>query len=246
MKITSHPVILNLFQDLKRCLGEEIPKRVRDDICEGDIIVNNSELKGIIEALLFVAGEPLSIDRIKNILEDADKKSIQDMLWELQHEYDMRLSGLRIVEVAGGFQIASRPELAQWIKRLRKVKQSSRLSKPSLETLAIIAYKQPLVKAEIEDIRGVDSSGVIKGLLDKHMIKIVGRKDVAGRPILYATTREFLQYFGLRDISDLPTLKEFTELMPEEDTQINEEVITESGASLDEADSNVSMETQEN
>ena len=208
--------------------------------------MNNSELKGIIEALLFVAGEPLSIDRIKNILEDADKKSIQDMLWELQHEYDMRLSGLRIVEVAGGFQIASRPELAQWIKRLRKVKQSSRLSKPSLETLAIIAYKQPLVKAEIEDIRGVDSSGVIKGLLDKHMIKIVGRKDVAGRPILYATTREFLQYFGLRDISDLPTLKEFTELMPEEDTQINEEVITESGASLDEADSNVSMETQEN
>ncbi len=208
--------------------------------------MNNSELKGIIEALLFVAGEPLSIDRIKNILEDADKKSIQDMLWELQHEYDMRLSGLRIVEVAGGFQIASRPELAQWIKRLRKVKQSSRLSKPSLETLAIIAYKQPLVKAEIEDIRGVDSSGVIKGLLDKHMIKIVGRKDVAGRPILYATTREFLQYFGLRDISDLPTLKEFTELMPEEDTQINEEVITESGASYDEADSNVSMETQEN
>ncbi|HZX48495.1 MAG TPA: SMC-Scp complex subunit ScpB, partial [Nitrospirota bacterium] len=140
--------------------------------------MENSELKGIIEALLFVAGEPLSIDRIKTILEDADKKDIQAMLWELQHEYDMRLSGLRILEVAGGFQIASRPELAQWIKRLRKVKQSSRLSKPSLETLAIIAYKQPLVKAEIEDIRGVDSSGVIKGLLDKHMVKIVGRKDV--------------------------------------------------------------------
>jgi len=208
--------------------------------------VENSELKGIIEALLFVAGEPLSIDRIKTILEDADKKAIQAMLWEIQHEYDMRLSGLRILEVAGGFQIASRPELAQWIKRLRKVKQSSRLSKPSLETLAIIAYKQPLVKAEIEDIRGVDSSGVIKGLLDKHMIKIVGRKDVAGRPILYATTREFLQYFGLRDISDLPTLKEFTELRPEDDTQINEEVILEPETSFDETDSIVNLETQEN
>ena len=208
--------------------------------------MENSELKGIIEALLFVAGEPLSIDRIKAILEDADKKDIQAMLWELQHEYDMRLSGLRILEVAGGFQIASRPELAQWIKRLRKVKQSSRLSKPSLETLAIIAYKQPLVKAEIEDIRGVDSSGVLKGLLDKHMIKIVGRKDVAGRPILYATTREFLQYFGLRDISDLPTLKEFTELMPEEDTQISEDVIPEPETSFDETDSMVNMETQEN
>ena len=123
--------------------------------------MENSELKGIIEALLFVAGEPLSIDRIKTILEDADKKAIQATLWELQHEYDMRLSGLRILEVAGGFHIASRPELAQWIKRLRKVKQSSRLSKPSLETLAIIAYKQPIVKAELEEIRGVDSSGVI-------------------------------------------------------------------------------------
>ena len=208
--------------------------------------MENSELKGIIEALLFVAGEPLSIDRIKTILEDADKKAIQAMLWEIQHEYDMRLSGLRILEVAGGFQIASRPELAQWIKRLRKVKQSSRLSKPSLETLAIIAYKQPLVKAEIEDIRGVDSSGVIKGLLDKHMIKIVGRKDVAGRPILYATTREFLQYFGLRDIYDLPTLKEFTELRPEDDTQINEEVILEPETSFDETDSIVNLETQEN
>ncbi len=211
--------------------------------------MENSELKAIIEALLFVAGDPLSIDKIKTILEDEDKKTIQSMLWELQQEYDMRLSGMRIVEVAGGFQIASRPELAQWIKRLRKVKQSSRLSKPSLETLAIIAYKQPIVKAEIEDIRGVDSSGVIKGLLDKHMIKIIGRKDVAGRPILYATTREFLQYFGLREISDLPTLKEFTELMPEEETQINEEVIPESGASFDVADSEVIneiRETQEN
>ena len=144
----------------------------------------------------------------------------------------MRLSGLRIVEVAGGYQIASRPELAQWIKRLKKVKQSSRLSKPSLETLAIVAYKQPIVKAEIEDIRGVDSSGVLKGLLDKHMIKIIGRKDVAGRPILYATTKEFLQYFGLRDISDLPTLKEFTELMaeegsPTEGSEMQEEMVLE-------------------
>ncbi|MCC7203310.1 MAG: SMC-Scp complex subunit ScpB [Nitrospirae bacterium] len=208
--------------------------------------MEQSELKGIIEALLFVAGEPLSPDRIKTILEDEDKRAIQDMLLELQNEYDMRLSGLRIVEVAGGFQIASRPELAQWIRRLKKVKQSSRLSKPSLETLAIIAYKQPIVKAEIEDIRGVDSSGVLKGLLDKHMIKIIGRRDVAGRPILYATTKEFLQYFGLRDISDLPTLKEFTELIQEDSEQINEEGIQESTASFDDSDNKTVMETQEN
>ncbi len=178
--------------------------------------MEDKEIKGIIEALLFISGEPLSPDRIKNVLEEIERGKIRSLLWELQQEYDMRLSGLRIVEVAGGFQIVTPPELSQWIKKLKKIKQSARLTKPSLETLAIIAYKQPLVKAEIEDIRGVDSAGVIKGLLDKRFIKIIGRKDVPGRPILYATTKEFLQYFGLKDISDLPTLKEFNELAEEE------------------------------
>ena len=187
--------------------------------------MEDREIKGIIEALLFISGEPLSLDRIKavlalseakNVLEEVDKGKIKSILWELQQEYDMRLSGIRIVEVAGGFQFVTPPELSQWVKKLKKIKQSARLTKPSLETLAIIAYKQPLVKAEIEDIRGVDSAGVIKGLLDKRFVKIIGRKDLPGRPILYATTTEFLQYFGLKDISDLPTLKEFNELAEEE------------------------------
>jgi len=187
--------------------------------------MEDREIKGVIEALLFISGEPLSPDRIKavlalseakNVLEEIDRGKIKSLLWELQQEYDMRLSGLRIVEVAGGFQIVTPPEVSQWVKKLKKIKQSARLTKPSLETLAIIAYKQPLVKAEIEDIRGVDSAGVIKGLLDKRFVKIIGRKDVPGRPILYATTKEFLQYFGLKDISDLPTLKEFNELAEEE------------------------------
>lgn len=183
------------------------------------------EIKKILEALLFVSGEPLSIDRVKNVLEDIDRGKLRNLLWELQHEYEMRSSGLRIAEVAGGFQFITRPELAVWIKKLKKVKQSTRLSKPSLETLAIVAYKQPLVKSEVEEIRGVDSSGVLKGLLDKHLIKIIGRKDVPGKPILYSTTKEFLQYFGLRDIADLPTLKEFSDLTLEEggDTSIIEE-----------------------
>lgn len=188
--------------------------------------MEDKEIKGIVEALLYVSGEPISIERIKNVLEEVEKGKIREIVWELQHEYDMRLSGLRIAEVAGGFQIATRPEVAVWIKKLKKVKQSARLSKPSLETLAIIAYRQPVVKAEIEDIRGVDSTGVIKGLLDKHLIKIIGRKDVPGRPILYATTREFLQYFGLRDLSDLPTLKEFNELVEQQ------EIATESPTPL--------------
>lgn len=195
--------------------------------------MDDKEIKGIIEALLFVSGEPLSADRVKGVLEEIDKGKIKSLLWELQHEYEMRLSGLRIAEVAGGFQIVTRPELAQWIKKLKKVKQSSRLSMPSLETLAIIAYKQPIVKAEIEDIRGVDSTGVLKGLLDKRLIKIIGRKDVPGKPILYATTKEFLQYFGLKDVSDLPTLKEFTDLEEAGNT------------SLIEADENIPAESQE-
>ena len=183
----------------------------------GDEKLEDREITGIIEALLFMSGEPLSIDRFKNVLEEIDRGKIKSLLWELQHEYDMRMSGLKIVEVAGGYQIVTRPELSVWIKKLKKIKQSARLTAPSLETLAIIAYKQPLVKAEIEDIRGVDSTGVLKGLLDKHMIKIIGRKDVPGRPILYATTKEFLQYFGLKDLSDLPTLKEFNELMEQQE-----------------------------
>ncbi|MDD5434945.1 MAG: SMC-Scp complex subunit ScpB [Nitrospira sp.] len=175
------------------------------------------EIKRVLEALLFVSGEPLSVDRVKNVLEEIDRGKIRNMFWELQHEYEMRLSGLRIGEVAGGFQMITRPELAVWIKKLKKAKQSARLSKPSLETLAIVAYKQPIVKSEVEEIRGVDSSGVLKGLLDKHFIKIIGRKDVPGKPILYSTTKEFLQYFGLRDIADLPTLKELSDLILEED-----------------------------
>lgn len=194
--------------------------------------MEDGEIKNILETLLFVSGEPLSVDRIKNVLEDIDRGKIRQMLWELQHEYEMRLSGLRIAEVAGGFQIITRHEFAMWIKKLKKVKQSARFSRPSLETLAILAYKQPVVKSEIEEIRGVDSSGVIKGLLDKHMIKIIGRKDVPGKPILYATTKEFLQYFGLRDISDLPTLKELSDLVIEEESGDNamaesEEIISE-------------------
>ncbi len=187
--------------------------------------MDDREIKEIIEALLYISGEPLSVDRIKNVLEEVDRGKIKSLLWDLQHEYDMRLSGLRIVEIAGGFQFATRPELAPWVKKLKKIKQSARLTTPSLETLAIVAYKQPIVKAEIEDIRGVDSAGVLKGLLDKRFVKIIGRKDVPGRPILYATTREFLQYFGLKDLSDLPTLKEFNDLIIQQEGDSNTTIV---------------------
>lgn len=195
--------------------------------------MDDTAITAILEALLFVAGEPLSIDRMKEILEGVDRGKIKSSLYKLQEEYKLRDSGLTIVEVAGGFQIVTRLEVGEYVKKLRKIKYATRLSKPSLETLAIIAYKQPIVKTEIEEIRGVDSTGVIKGLLNKRLIRIVGRKDEPGRPILYGTTKEFLHYFGLRDLSDLPTLKELEALVEEKDTEILQEDISgmESGGS---------------
>jgi segregation and condensation protein B len=117
-----------------------------------------------------------------------------------------------LVEVAGGYQLTTKQECAPWIRRLEEIRTASRLSKPALETIAIIAYKQPITRPEIEEIRGVDTAGVIKTLLERRLIKIAGRREAVGRPLLYGTTKEFLEYFGLRDLSGLPSLKEFKEV----------------------------------
>ena len=123
---------------------------------------------------------------------------------------------MQLVEIANGYQLTTRSEYANWIKKLNKIKVSTKLSKPAMETLAIIAYKQPIIKPEVEKIRGVDSGGVIKTLLERKLIKIIGRMDIVGKPMMYGTTSEFLQYFGLKDLTDLPTLREFQELKEEE------------------------------
>lgn len=173
--------------------------------------MEDHEIKPIIEALLFVSGDPVTVDRLCEVTK-VDKRKLTALLGELKEERAGANSGLQIVEVAGGYQLATRPEMAPWVKELEKVKAASRLSKPGLETLAIIAYKQPVTRAEVEEIRGVDAAGVLKTLMERRLIKIVGRKEAAGRPIMYGTTKEFLQYFGLADLTALPTLKEFTEV----------------------------------
>jgi segregation and condensation protein B len=178
--------------------------------------MDDKEIKAIIEALIFVSGEPITLNRIKDVIDGADKKTIETLASELKDEFNKEHNGLQLVEVANGYQLTTRPEYAPWIKKLNKIKLASKLSKPALETLAIIAYKQPIIRPEIEKIRGVDSGGVIKTLLERKIIKIIGRMDIVGKPILYSTTPEFLQYFGLKDLSDLPTLKEFHELKEEE------------------------------
>jgi len=170
------------------------------------------ELTSVVEAVLFVSGEPMSLEDLSEVLEGTEPDRIRQALEHLRHNYDSAGRGLQIVEVAGGYQIATRSECAPWIRSLEKIKTATRLSRSGLETLAIVAYKQPVTRGEIEAIRGVDSAYVLKTLLERRIVKISGRREGLGRPILYGTTREFLQYFGLKDLSELPALKEFKEV----------------------------------
>lgn len=177
-----------------------------------EMILEDYELKPIIEALLFVSAEPVSIDRFLNVLKGVERKELKALLNRLQEEFLLSNRGFHLVEVAGGYQFVTRQEMAPWIQELGKTRPTTRISKPAMETLAITAYKQPVTRSEIEQIRGVDAAGVLKTLLERKLLKIVGRKEVPGRPILYGTTRTFLKYLGLSSLSSLPTLKEFSEI----------------------------------
>jgi len=179
--------------------------------------LEDQQLKSAIEALLFIGGGPLSVERLKGIFEDASKEQIEVQLQALKADYDGRGAGVMLAEVANGYQLATCPEQAPWVRKFKTVKVTTRLSRPALETLAIIAYKQPVTRPEIEAIRGVNIGGLVRNLMERRLVKIVGKKDVAGRPLLYGTSVEFLQYFGLKDLSSLPTLKEFQELEAGED-----------------------------
>ncbi len=168
------------------------------------------EVKAVIEALIWAAELPLSLDKIAEILENADKKAIGRHLEALMDEYEGRKGGICLQEVAGGFQFRTRSDLAPWIKKLRG--QRTSLTPAAMETLAVIAYRQPVVKSEIDRIRGVDTGGPLKKLLEKKLVRIVGRKDVPGKPIIYGTTKRFLEVFNLKDLADLPTIQELKEL----------------------------------
>ena len=163
--------------------------------------------RAILEALLFVAAEPVVPKDLKQVTE-MHERDITALLDELVDEYASRGGGVIVGKVAGGYQMMTNPEHSDLIKRLKGKASAQKLSIPALETLAIVAYKQPITKAEIEDLRGVSADGVVKSLLDKRLIKIVGHKEAPGRPLLYCTSKEFLQYFSLNDLTELPTLKD--------------------------------------
>ena len=172
--------------------------------------MESEEIKAIIENILLAVDQPVSETQFKNLLGDeVEKVSFKSLLEELIDEYSSR--NLQILQVAEGYQLCTRHDYSDWVRKFLKFDKTKKLSQPSLDTLAIIAYKQPLTKAEVEELRGVDSSGVVRTLLEKKVISPGGRKKVPGRPIMYRTTRKFLEYFGLRDLSDLPTLEDFKE-----------------------------------
>ncbi len=211
------------------------------------------DIKNIVESLLFVAEEPLTIDRLKKIITGAQSQELRGALDELAADYETRQGGFYLNHVAGGYQIRTRPGYKEWIKRMLQPKPL-RLSKAALETLAIIAYKQPVIRSDVEHIRGVDCGGVLRVLLERKFIRVLGRKEIPGRPLIYATTKRFLEVFDLKNLEDLPTPKEIEEFgsalaeemdatdRDEEATEISSEDTEETIASSIPAESEIPAE----
>jgi len=170
------------------------------------------EIVSIVEALIFVADEPLSVKAIADVLEE-DRETITAAVEQLKQEYDERESGLQLREIAGGWQLSTRTEFHEEIRKFLKTRPNAKLSLASLETLAVIAYKQPVTVPEILEIRGVQSASAIKTLLDRRLIVAKGRKETVGRPMQYGTSKDFLIQFGMKDLSELPSIEDFEDLV---------------------------------
>lgn len=191
---------------------ETILDETVEEAGEENITATKAELGPVIEALLYVADEPLSFKQLCKILGDVDEDDVRAALEELIATYDARESGMEIREIAGGYRISTRAQYHDFIRKYLRLKPSAKLSLPALETLAVIAYKQPVTIPEILEIRGVTSSSAIKTLLEKHLIVTKGRKETVGRPMMYGTSKEFLLQFGLKDLSELPSIEDFEDL----------------------------------
>lgn len=173
--------------------------------------MDKMELRRSIEALLFASEKPLSPDEILEAFSsDVSAKEVKQEIEALREEYEQQRRGFRVYEIAGGFQVASAIDFAEVLKRFYQAREKKKMTPASLETLSVIAYRQPVTRADIEGVRGVNVDAAVKGLLEKGLIRIVGRKEVPGRPILYGTTREFLEHFGLKSLEELPPLSEYS------------------------------------
>ena len=187
---------------------------LEESVATADEVVGmpSAELKAVVEALVFASAEPLTPKTLYKLLPKEKKEDVSAAINALRTDY-MDRPGLQWVEVAGGYQITTRPELHEWVRRLFHERSTQKLSVQALETLAVIAYRQPVTALEITDIRGVNTSGVLSTLLERHLVKIVGRKNIVGRPFLYATTKDFLVKFGLKDLADLPKIEDLADAL---------------------------------
>ena len=201
----------------------------------------SAEVRATVEALIFASPEPITPKRLCRLLSEEPKEDVLAAIESLKADYENR-PGLQMVEVAGGYQIVTRPELNEWVRRLFHEQSASKLTVAGLETLAVIAYKQPITALEIGEIRGVNTSGVLSTLLERHLIKIAGRKNVVGRPFVYATTKEFLIRFGLKDLNDLPKIEDMAEALGfDPPAGLIERTPTEDVLPLDEADGEAAL-----
>ena len=169
--------------------------------------MNHLDVKPILESIFFISDSPIRLETLVEILSESNREEILEGIGRIKTEYEEGSKGVELVEIAGGYQFRTKPRWAEWINRLKKAK-AVKLSRSALETLAIIAYRQPIIRPAIEEIRGVDSGWVLRTLLEKDLVKMMGRKDLPGRPMIYGTTRTFLELFGLNTLADLPALKE--------------------------------------
>src|SRR5438477_5131738 len=199
------------------------------------LVTMDNSLRAIVEALIFASPETLRPKMLFRLLADEPKEDVAATIEALKADYESR-PGLQMVEVAGGYQIVTRTELHEWVRRLFHERSTQKLTVQSLETLAVIAYKQPITALEVGEIRGVNTSGVLSTLLERHLIKIVGRKNVVGRPFLYATTKEFLIRFGLNDLTDLPKIEDMAEALGIETPLLVEQRLPEDELPLEEPD----------
>ena len=232
-----------LREELSREISDQLPAELREEIKPGakpeakpHPVHSDQEAKRVIEAILFTAGRPVTLADLKRALSGYSQVKIEKLVQELKAEYEREGRSFQIKEIAGGFECATDPRYAPWILKLELQRKARQATQSALETLAIIAYKQPTTRIEVEDLRGVDVSGVLNTLLERGLIKIVGRKEVPGRPFLYGTTEKFLEHFGLKSIQDLPDISEIRSLI--ENSVKREELLrTEKIVSLEGANS---------
>jgi segregation and condensation protein B len=219
--------------DLESLTAVDAAADFDSELSETDLKRPAAELKAIVEALIFASPDPLTPKALLKLLDNEPKEDVLAALEDLERDYEQP-GGLQLVQVAGGYQIVTRPDLHEWVRRLFHERSTQKLSVQALETLAVIAYRQPITAIEITEIRGVNTSGVLNTLLERHLIKIVGRKQVVGRPFMYSTTKEFLIRFGLKDLSDLPKVEDMAESLGIESSLLVEQTPPEEQLPLSE------------